>query len=1147
MRLTRLEIFGFKSFVDRFALQFDRSIIGVVGPNGCGKSNIVDSLRWVLGETHARQLRGNVLEDLIFNGTQTRRPLGMAEVSITIRPSEGFTPQTLANAQLNRSADEGQESFGEEELQSVFEPSTLNEIPGLFDAAEIQLTRRMYRSGESEYFINRIPCRLRDMLELYRLIGLGARGLSIVEQGQISEIISKKPLERRELLEEAAGISGFRARLEVAQRKLAKTADNLSRLHDIRTEVEKQVRALSRQAKRARERGELKDRLRMLDFEAFAYRSAYITKRKRVDEERLESLRQERARKESELEKLIAAEDEKRAEIETLDTTLSDTRVEKDALVVRVNEHVAQENLIKLELSRLEGKIRLSQATFERAGAREGEIREEISRIGAELEELASSETEFADARARAEQALSRFIAEQAEKSDAEVGGDPVGEIHQLSRAVETLPALSAEIAETEKTLREERRSLHEKKRLVTERELKVASLRAEVKSLEAQLQTLARHVTESTGEAEPNAEARVLLAGIAVPQNLQRAVSAVLGEKSRFALIDDCVVLGEQYEKKHHANSSAKRAQVGVVDPSLQAVRLDSLTEEDLRRAPSAKPLLDLVGVSGEAYNAAVQFLGNVLLVDSLTEGLRLIFARTGEKRIAVTRGGEIVTSWGWYTTSGDGAELSFRRLIDERRESLAEATRVHDEAVAQFRREEEALEKLEERLRQLQDERETLFQAQRRLSGLLREAQQIERVQRDAALKDERKLSEVLRNISTELASVQKSISHQRRRISELEQEVVRVEADRVRISEEQKQFEAEYRAQKEQLEELFSNFRGVGSTGLSPLDELQSAIRVLEEKERKIGQERSALRTALGEVAENTAQARRAFERMSTEDNDTALRIERSSLERDMLLEEMQRFYGAEVTFPSPEESEQLEDLPVDELEQGLKEKQSVANSLRQRLEREGEVDPQSIELYETEKQRLEDIEAQWADLTSATAILERTIRQLKEISRTRFLETFQSVSAKFSELVPRLFGGGSGVLELIEPDDPLQSGVELSVRPPGKKLRSIELMSGGEKALTATALLMAMFLHRPSPICVLDEVDAPLDDANLERFLSLIKDISSQTQFLIITHNKQTMAAADRLVGITMQERGVSKALTVSLDEAVVELERAAANA
>ncbi|MCB0360113.1 MAG: AAA family ATPase, partial [Bdellovibrionales bacterium] len=348
MRISRLEIFGFKSFMERFVLNFDEPLIAIVGPNGCGKSNIVDSLRWGLGETHAKQLRGSVLEDVIFNGSETRRPLGMAEVSITLRPHEGWHLGHLEEEPEDRFVDDAEREEGAfEQLAETVEEETGSEelarplhstlmsleeaVPGLFDASEIQLTRRLYRSGESEYFINRVPCRLRDMSDFYRAIGLGPRGLSIVQQGQIGQIVTRRPTERRELLEEAAGISGIRVRIEAAARQLDKTYGNLERLADLIGEIDKQVRSLRRQANRAKRRDELKVELKDADIRLFQARTARLIRERGEVRRSKESLHVRLEELNRSIQSLSGEEEDLRARVEEIDVELTDMRREKES------------------------------------------------------------------------------------------------------------------------------------------------------------------------------------------------------------------------------------------------------------------------------------------------------------------------------------------------------------------------------------------------------------------------------------------------------------------------------------------------------------------------------------------------------------------------------------------------------------------------------------------------------------------------------------------------------------------------------------------------------------------------------------------------------------------------------------------------
>jgi chromosome segregation protein len=377
--------------------------------------------------------------------------------------------------------------------------------------------------------------------------------------------------------------------------------------------------------------------------------------------------------------------------------------------------------------------------------------------------------------------------------------------------------------------------------------------------------------------------------------------------------------------------------------------------------------------------------------------------------------------------------------------------------------------------------------------------------------------------------------------RRISALEKERAEVSAREEQITASLQTLEGDKAGICGQLEAAETDSSGEGAR------QAQEDFRAVEHGIKEIEEQRGKVQKLLAQASQEVSELRSSIHKLGEQRNRRQLALERYELELGMLHEEFLRVCGEESVPPSDEEINNYVGALNRSLEEEIGSFQGEVHKLRTRLEREGEVDPTSIERYEEESARLESMRTQYADLEAAAKTLDRTIRQLKEISRNRFLATFEDVKQRFSELIPRLFGGGAGHLQLIDPGDPLASGVEIVVRPPGKRVSSMELLSGGEKALVATAVLIAMFLHRPSPVCVLDEVDAPLDEVNLERFLGLIKEISDKTQFLIITHNKSTMLAVGRLIGITMQESGVSTALSVTLAEAEREVERWAANA
>jgi len=1184
MRVTRLEIFGFKSFVERFVLNFDRNMIGIVGPNGCGKSNIVDALRWVLGETYAKQLRGTVFDDLIFNGSEARRPLGMAEVSITIRPQEGWqlaTPELEENGEPHlRSAqeesfeesDEAEEHASERSIASAEAasadammnpfPAAFAEIPGLLNASEIQFTRRLYRSGESEYFINRVPCRLRDMVDIYRLIGLGARGLSIVQQGEIGELISKKPIERRELLEEAAGISGFRTRMEAAQRKLEKNSENMARLRDIISEVDKQVRMLQRQARRARDRNELKGELRTLDIELCAAKTAKISSQRERHSSLSENLESELERAKSELALAEATQTELQAQLEQFEVQISDKRRERDGYQQVLDSARARTSEMRLELAVAAERIETIKKNIKRSEEKRTQLQEEIERTSVESRSIVEKITAAAACReeavSRLEQ-IQRFSesgtveAETARQLslDLDFGAEETeairAEMARLEAELSRLPELEQGLKSSQEAVRHAEQQLSAREKQAQKDRLAAGSLEAQVTALEKQIESLAEHVMKAAGsDAGEGAEneqgrigkdARVLLAGLRVPEELQQAVSAVLGERGEYLLSPAPFALGAAFAR----GASRSGTRIGVIDKNLPSPSaLKDLTEEERTAAPSAKRLTDLLEIESDFSGAALTFLGEFFVVDNFEEALRLNEGNRSASRglrSLVTRSGEIFHPWGWFTTEGKGASFAITRKLAEVRERAAAATKTVELSDAAAEEAESLLQEKRSALVTAQEARESVLGLQRQMMQLADREREFARKRRESILAVERKAQEELRRLSNDLTSLEREREFGERQSEHLREEIAL-------LAEQEKKQEEEIAALTAKRAEIEQQLRS-GESGVD-LNEIQASMRLLEDEVRALDQDRNPLRLKIGEQAETLAQSRRELSQFQEQFNKVALEIEKCDLEMRMIAEDFARVY-----VDAPTINQAALDTAVlraeGDLDKLIAELQDEAGKIRRRIEREGEVDPQTIELYEQEDARLQGMKSQLADLEEATEILERTIRQLKEVSRTRFLETFEAVSTKFSELVPRLFGGGSGQMSLVNPDDPLESGVEIFVRPPGKKISNMELLSGGEKALVAVSVLISMFLHRPSPICVLDEVDAPLDEANLERYLGLVSEISGNTQFLIITHNKRTMAQVQRLVGITMQEKGVSTALSVSLDESEEQIDRWIANA
>jgi chromosome segregation protein len=1154
MRVSRLEIFGFKSFVERFVLNFDKNFIGIVGPNGCGKSNIVDALRWVLGETHAKQLRGGVLEDLIFNGSDSRRPLGMAEVSITVRPHEGWAPATVLRLQELARSDKGEfeassETSDIESTEVVAAPdsiveaakgataSTLLQLPGLFDSAEIQLTRRLYRSGESEYFLNRLPCRLRDMVEFYRLIGLGSRGLSIVQQGQVGGIISSKPEELRVLIEEAAGVSGFRSRINVAERRVDKTIENLSRLKDITLEVEKQVRSLQRQAKRASERGALKEELNGRELEYYKLRGSLIVQRDEALSASEQALEDEIAQLRVTIENLNVDASSKVEEITSIDESLKDEREKRELLSTSLREKRKREQQLQQTLAKLESSARSNQFQV-------GDLSSRDKNVDLAFEKLSQDK----------EQALVALKELEIQKSSVQKQlQDTLNKIHesepeleQIKTALNSLKVILGSESSVRENLKQIEVELHKVQQEERELERQYSGKKGELRSAESQIISIKRQLTELTKSAsdgiisESSEIGQVVLSGIKVPVGYEKAVAAVLGERSRYLVANDPTALLMNFK------ASSKQKAAGV----LKEVTVTKAVSADERLLVNKLHFEDWVKSTAQDLLADTYFAEDI-------EGALALLEELGSEISVVTKDGVIVGKWGW-SISGEKELHSFRlaRLLAEEEAKLEGCKNRIDELSVEQGLKRKSLEELVSKRDGFRQELLTFDKTRSEIAQLVQRERELERKQFERRVSEERQVQELLREASSKCSSAQSRVDFITKGFSDLEFEKNRIASRREELAREWKELEEEFTIVSEHLaEEVSSEIlvelesltklieKGVHNIEFSSKNELEAELLKVEgalyEKEAVIRKLRSQVRI----IDEEKSTVGTKIERKSGELQQVKLQTERGKVELELLRTEVDQKFGTEFELSL---QEQFRSFDIKDLEQEVTKSFVKIEQLRARLAADGEIDPAVIEQYQVERERLVALEAQLVDLEAAQKSLERSIRHLRELSRQKFVETFQDVSRRFGDLIPKLFGGGFGEMNLSIPEDPLNTGVVITVRPPGKKLRSLELLSGGEKALSAAAVLLAMFLHRPSPICVLDEVDAPLDDANLERFLSLIKEISQSTQLLMITHNKQSMLASDRLIGITMQEPGVSKALSVSFEEAEQELERIAAN-
>lgn len=1100
--------------MERLVLPLEAGITGVVGPNGCGKSNIIDALRWVLGETRASNLRGGVLEDIIFNGTDSLRPLGLAEVTITMRASqEGFfadlvspdlEAELVADGELSTEQEEeaqqpeqasagSPEEGGSEEAEhphlrvidgrlgnqeivdetgsngtaapsSALSAGTLAaRFAWLKAATEVQATRRVYRSGESEFFINRIPCRLKDLKDLFRAVGLSARAYTIVAQGEVARIVTSKPEERRMILEEAAGVMGFREKSAAAKRRLDETKNNIARVDDIIKEVTRQVNSLKRQAARARNRAELRDRVKELDLALFKDRVRTHADRLSKTKKDVGQAKEREQACEIGLQRVQATEAAVRGELMSLDVEADAVRARVDAL-----------------------KEELHNRRREREGrrARIGEIEATLRSQAGELLRL-KDRAEITNARRVESKNACETIAVQLESLDRQIGALGSGDDSELASVGDHLESLRRELTSCDR----ERARLREQ-RMAEAGRAETLEVQLEEYSLESQLGEALVEVTKQLGGQECQTN-EILARLVEVPSDLARAVQAVLGDRSAFVV-----------SSRPHGIARALDSAEGGSRQSIGLLAADDSTEdgpvefrhpqpsyEDLSYVPFPS-LLSLVQPRDGARQVLNEYLGRVFLVDTIEIALDFFEAHHYSSALLVTRGGEVVTRFSFERRGGENGAVQLQARLKELHARIGEL----DQAIA---RQTEQGEIFKSQITARQEQQSELLREMQKREAALRELERKASGFRGRFDGEQRRLSQLesdLDRAREEIADTQSRIESGRESINNLEEELAALIPEReIELSQELQKFESRY-------------------------GEL--------EKARREGRDR------FGALAAEVEEERRALDQARAQSSQASLEEQRVSLEVSSLEERITQDYGTEVYRGLIDSAGQAEPLP----QAVIQEMKEELEGLRQRIDREGEVDPTSIERYDEERERLDELTAQRADLESAAKTLQESIVRLTETSKQRFRATFDAVNKNFACLVPRLFGGGKGYLTLSDPENPLDSGVEIVARPPGKKLRSIGLLSGGEKALCATALILGMFMERPSPLCVLDEVDAPLDDANLVRFLGLVKEMSTRTQFMIVTHNKQTMATADRLVGVTMQEPGASKVITVSLQEA-----------
>jgi chromosome segregation protein len=1201
MRIKQLELIGFKSFKNKTTLSFPAGITAVVGPNGCGKSNVVDALRWVLGEQSAKHLRGQEMGDVVFAGNEHNAPMGMAEVTLVLENGNG---DAVAAA---------------------------NGANGVAPAnwTEVMISRRYFRSGESEYLFNKVPCRLRDIVEFFLGTGAGTKAYSMIEQGRVDQLINAKPEEIRLLVEEAAGVSLFRSRRIAAERKLERTQENLSRVADLLRELERQLGSLRRQAKKAEQYRLLQDELKTVDltllcqsYRAFtaelealaAQRTDLLAHEARLghDEQRI---LEERAQVLTELAQEESALHEIEEQRRTLESRLQQGEQRKQFLLQQEQQNatratVAQEEARGVEEKQVATQEELRQLEQESVAALEilqgeeqtlrayeqeaGELQQTLTRHEAEGETIKTEIVDLLTQEAQVQNALaySRRRASEIEQR-----------LQALTRESQRVSSLLAEIEQS--LAAAQTRLVHIRERLSVgqqQREVKTGDLReiatsaeqldgelttawarqAELRTRLATLQELEEgfeHYPQGVRAIMANTDAAAGVCGVVaqvveVPQAYERAVAAVLREKLEYVVVP-------QIEDGLNAVAYLREAGAGrgsfiplhprVGDGPVYANGNGNGQEHSqvhLGSGEGTTPLLDLLSVDPRYRTVAETLLGEAVLVPNLESGFHL-WRQNGAHRTFVTLEGDLISSQG--IVSGGSEGFAEEALLERRREirALQEEVERQESFVAELvRRRQEMKTKqqelegeillLEAEARTLGQERETQQREESRLEGERRRLfdKQEGVAYESQTLQDERRtLTQEIRGREAREAELRMQREERESALAAwqgdiaqtkvaLEQQRTRTDELRVRIAE-----------RRERQQGLRAQMSRVGERQRELDERLAACQTVISSAATEIAQVKAALIELADQLVE-TAESCHAAMQEQTKRSTACERLRELSREHETQLHHTREEHArlqeektkVEVSVAQKRSSQEHIEATVQDryalaMSEVLPQYQEVTlevtsgearrQELREKLSRLGEVNPgAAAELAEVEE-RYTFLQAQETDLRRSMDDLQTTIAKLSRESRERLRDTFTLVADKFREVYGRLVEGGTARLSLTNEADLTESGVEIEVQPPGKRLRSLQLLSGGEKALAALSFTFALFLIRPSPFCVLDEVDAPLDDANVGRFNQLIRELSETTQIILITHNKRTMEAASTLYGVTMQEPGVSTIVSVQV--------------
>ena len=1191
MNFEKLDIYGFKSFADKVEIKFESGITAIVGPNGCGKSNVADSIRFVMGESSAKSMRGSSMQDVIFNGTQNRKPQSYCEVSLYFNNKEKMFPE--------------------------------------LDFDEVILTRKLYKSGESEYLINKTTCRRRDIVDAFRSIGLGKESYSVIGQGKIDSILSAKPEDRRNIFEEAAGISKFKEEKASSVSKLEKVNDNLTRINDIILELEKQLGPLQKQAESAKAFLGLSEKLKQLELNIYVYESDNSNDEKKKIYDVIHAIEEEIELRQSEFEAAVKKYEYSQEQISSLDETINTLRDEllnltvalekqngeiklyneKISIAKEQNERIldsikqceilvesAKEEKTKLEKEREETaetvkeeqlqqknleveytttleKLSLGEANAENVDSalfstleESGDIKSRLLKYETELESLRTKQKELNDEK------------EEIEKDDKELEYKIESaelEIEKIEDKIEKKTDEKGDVEEKIEKLNEEYNEYSDKideARVSYHTKLSKYNVLSEMKEYNEGFALSVRRLLEQAhdGSSVGGKVVGVVASLMRVPAKYEVAIEMALG-----ASVQNIVTKNEEDAKALidylKVNKFGRVTFLPIT--SVKTRTLPSSIQSKLNMKGVCGVASELVKYDAKYENVFSSLLGSTVIIDNMDNAIEFSRA-TGYSTKIVTLDGDVISPQG-SLTGGSRKEnnaniLGRDREIDELKKDLEvlkanvdnfgkkqEDIRVliskensklnkiiediHNLEIEKVKQE-ELIDSLEE---QLDENKITLSEQDISFNAVLdkidfvtHEIDRISKMQEDVnnkktkAAQDKKDASDMFGKLRTErdeifqkLGEIKIQIESHRARLSNIDSNLERIEVTIAQNEYKSKELTLDIQKNNQQISECEQNINDIMQT--SAFSASQKKIELVKQKITSITESKKQYQQEMNEADGNkmmlAGEIQKANEKKAKEEN--------KLVKIDTDLENLQTRVWEEYQMTYADAKKVY--VEGFDIKEGLQEAQET----KKQIQKLGTVNLAAIEDIKTISERYEELTKQRNDMTKARSDLDIIIKDLTERMERQFTECFEKIRANFQTIFRELFGGGKADIFFNDPNNILECGIDIIAEPPGKKLQSITLLSGGEKALTAVAILFSILRLRSMPFCVLDEIEAALDDANVERYAKYLHKFSGNTQFIVITHRKPTMELADSLYGVTMEEKGVSKVVSVKLSDAI----------